>query len=215
MKKVLSIAAALLFAVSMAAAQAALNNDSIIKMAKAGLSDDVIVATVNASAGSYTTNPDVLISLKKAGVSDKVIAVLVQHGTPVAAPAPDGGNGNADSQPTGAPAPLPAKPRVFLAAQNTATTFGTVFHNQAAEMSKDFGQSCPTAIVTVNQQNADYTLTLNHVETGFYRDNQMSTSDRNGDVIANPVKFESIANGVKRACAAIAADWASKAPAAQ
>jgi hypothetical protein len=32
-------------------AQQALNNDSIIKMVKAGLTDDVIVATINASLG--------------------------------------------------------------------------------------------------------------------------------------------------------------------
>jgi hypothetical protein len=62
-------------------AQQALNNDSIIKMVKAGLTDDVIVATINANSGAYDTSPDGLIALKKAGVSDKVIGAIVARGS--------------------------------------------------------------------------------------------------------------------------------------
>jgi len=65
-------------------AQQALNNDSIIKMVKAQLSDDVIVTTINASPGAYDTSPDALIALKQAGVSDKVIAALVAKSTAAA-----------------------------------------------------------------------------------------------------------------------------------
>jgi hypothetical protein len=60
----------------------ALNNDAIIKMVKAQLSDDVIVTTINASPGAYDTSPDGLIALKQAGVSDKVIAALVAKSAP-------------------------------------------------------------------------------------------------------------------------------------
>ena len=75
-------------------AQQALSNDSIIKMAGAQLSDDVIVTTVNASPGAYDTSPDGLIALKQAGVSDKVIAAIAAKGTgaapdPAAASTPD------------------------------------------------------------------------------------------------------------------------------
>jgi hypothetical protein len=59
------------------AAQQALNNDAIIKLVKAGLSDDLIVSTVNAQRGSYDTSTDGLIALKSAGVSDKVVAAIV------------------------------------------------------------------------------------------------------------------------------------------
>jgi hypothetical protein len=62
-------------------AQQALSNDSIIKMVKAQLSDDVIVATINASPGAFDTSPDGLIALKQAGVSDKVIAAIVAKGS--------------------------------------------------------------------------------------------------------------------------------------
>ena len=36
-------------------AQQSLNNDAVVKLVKAGLSDDLIVATVNASPGTMTS----------------------------------------------------------------------------------------------------------------------------------------------------------------
>ncbi len=62
----------------------ALNNESIIKMVNAQLSDDVIITTINASPGAYDTSPDALIALKQAGVSSKVIAALVAKSAPAA-----------------------------------------------------------------------------------------------------------------------------------
>jgi hypothetical protein len=58
-------------------AQQALNNDSIIKLVKAGLSEDLIVTTINGSTGSYDISADGIIALKTAGASDKVIAAIV------------------------------------------------------------------------------------------------------------------------------------------
>ena len=58
-------------------AQQAMNNDAVIKLVKAGLSDDLIVSTINASAGSYDTSANGLIALKSAGASDKVITAIV------------------------------------------------------------------------------------------------------------------------------------------
>ena len=49
------------------------DNDSVMKMAKAGLGDDLIVQTINAQPGQYTTDADALVALKEAGVSDRVI----------------------------------------------------------------------------------------------------------------------------------------------
>lgn len=71
------------------AAQQALNNDSIVKMVKAGLSDDLIVTTINASPGTYDTSADGIIALKTAGVSDKIVAAVVAKASaPAAAPPP-------------------------------------------------------------------------------------------------------------------------------
>jgi hypothetical protein len=62
-------------------AQQALNNDSVIKLVKAGLSDDLIVTTINASPGSYDTSADGLIALKTAGASNKVISAIITRST--------------------------------------------------------------------------------------------------------------------------------------
>jgi hypothetical protein len=69
------------------AAQQTLNNDAIIKMVKAGLSDDLIVTTVNSQPGTYDTSTDGLIALKGAGVSDKIVAAMVAKAAAPAAPA--------------------------------------------------------------------------------------------------------------------------------
>lgn len=60
-----------------ALAQEALTNDSIIKMVKAGLSQDVIVSMVRSQPSSYTLTPDQLIALKSAGVPDAVVSAMV------------------------------------------------------------------------------------------------------------------------------------------
>ena len=65
--------AVLFFCCSLAIAQQTLSNDSIAKMAKAGLSDDLIVSTINASPGKFDVTTDGLIALKRGGVSDKVV----------------------------------------------------------------------------------------------------------------------------------------------
>jgi hypothetical protein len=70
-----------------ALAQQVLTNESVEKMAKARLSDDVIVSMIQSQAGHYEVTPDALIALKKKGISDKVLAALAAKGNP-SAPAP-------------------------------------------------------------------------------------------------------------------------------
>jgi hypothetical protein len=87
MRKILFAIFSLIFCLAVAAQQA-MNNDSIVKMVKAGLSDDLIVTTINASPGTYDTSADGIIALKTAGVSDKVVAAMVARAaTPPAPPA--------------------------------------------------------------------------------------------------------------------------------
>jgi len=74
---------------SLLVAQQTLNNDAVIKLVKAGLSDDLIVSTINASPGGYDTSANGLIALKTAGASDKVVTAIVMRGSgSAAAPVP-------------------------------------------------------------------------------------------------------------------------------
>lgn len=59
-------------------AQTVLTNDSIIRMAKAGLSEEIILNTIKSQPGKYLTTPDDLIALKGAGVTDKVIVAIME-----------------------------------------------------------------------------------------------------------------------------------------
>lgn len=58
-------------------AQETLNNDAIVKLVKAGLSDELVINTINASPAAYDTSTNGLIALKKAKVSDKVVAAML------------------------------------------------------------------------------------------------------------------------------------------
>jgi len=59
--------------------QAKMTNDSVTRMAKAGLSDDLIVETIATQPGQYTTDADSLVALKQAGVSDRVISAMINR----------------------------------------------------------------------------------------------------------------------------------------
>jgi hypothetical protein len=61
-----------------------IDNDTIIKMSKAGLGDDLIIQTIQLQPGHYDTKPDDLITLKQAGLSDRVISAMQAHGTGLA-----------------------------------------------------------------------------------------------------------------------------------
>lgn len=91
MGKTLAAFAILALGAILVFAQQALDNGSVIKLVKAGLSDDIIVTTINASPGTYDTSTDGLIALKAAGVSDKVISAMVTKATGARATSEAGG----------------------------------------------------------------------------------------------------------------------------
>jgi len=100
-------------------------------------------------------------------------------------------------------------PRVFLQAASHGNTWNAR-RDQSMEMSKDFEKDCPGARVTINQQMADYTVLLNHIELGLLaRDNQMQIADKNGDLLQTK-EGGGIKGGVKRVCEVILADWAKQ-----
>lgn len=58
-------------------AQQTLDNDAVIKLAKAGLPDKLLITAINATPGNYNITVDGVAGLKTAGVSDKVIEAVV------------------------------------------------------------------------------------------------------------------------------------------
>jgi hypothetical protein len=212
-------------------AQTALNNDSVIKLIKAGLSDDLIISTVNAAPGTYDASADGLIALKAAGASDKVVSAIVlrassptpstQASAPpfpsIAEPVAPGKLTQSlaapavqeSAQQDSASAQTSSKPRVFLQSASKGSNRNAA-RDQSMEMSKDLEKDCPAVRVTINPQMADYTIALNHIEVGFSRDNQIQVANKDGDLLSKTKEGGSIAGGMKKACALILADWATK-----
>lgn len=77
--------------------QEPLTNDSVVKLVKAGLSEEVVLGMIKLQPAKYALGPDDIISLKKEGVSDKVIAAMVERahggGAKAAEPAAKAGPG--------------------------------------------------------------------------------------------------------------------------
>jgi hypothetical protein len=63
-------------------AQETLNNDSVIKLVKSGLSDDTVSNIIQTQPGKYSLSTEDIGNLRKAGVSDKVIAAMLEKETP-------------------------------------------------------------------------------------------------------------------------------------
>lgn len=89
-----------------AAAQETLNNDSIVKMVKAGLGEGLIVSMVQNQPGKYSVTPDDMVKLKQQGVSDKILGAMVAKGSAAAPPVPT--PAGATTPPAGADVDLPA-----------------------------------------------------------------------------------------------------------
>jgi hypothetical protein len=72
----------------MAFGQTVLTNETIVKMVKAGLGDDVVISTITSQQAKFATSPDDLIALKSTGVSDRVIGVMVERMVAITSAAP-------------------------------------------------------------------------------------------------------------------------------
>jgi hypothetical protein len=108
-------------------AQTPLNNSSIIKLLRSGISDDVIVSTINASTGYYNTSAAGLIALKKAGASDKVVAAIVEKNAHTAGEKPffkiSGGSPPAPSVTVPVPIAAPVAPIIPAAVDSVGVYY--------------------------------------------------------------------------------------------
>ncbi len=74
--------------VSALCAQEVLNNDSIVKLVRAGLGEDTIVSIVKTQPGKFSLSAEDVISLKNAGVSEKIISAMLAKSSAAPAPLP-------------------------------------------------------------------------------------------------------------------------------
>lgn len=106
MKRCITLIGFLLFGLALPLGLAAMNNSDLIKMAKAGLSEDTILAAMHKEKPEYDTGTDALIALKNEGVSEKIIqqAIALTHAAEAQpATAPSDGSRSAPVLPSLAP----------------------------------------------------------------------------------------------------------------
>lgn len=66
-----------LFAFSLLLAQDVLNNESVIKLVKSGMSEELILNIIRQQPAAYSLGADQLIELRTAGVTEKVISAML------------------------------------------------------------------------------------------------------------------------------------------
>jgi hypothetical protein len=82
---------------------------------------------------------------------------------------------------------------------------------QTAEIMKTFRERCPSLVVTIKRENADYVILLDH-EGGkepVRKDNKIAIFNKNGDMIYSG-STRMLGNAVKDACEAIDRDRTAK-----
>jgi hypothetical protein len=110
MHLILATALALLAIGSLLFAQQDMDNAAVIKLLKAGLSDDLIVTTIEASPGKYDTSADALVALRTAGADSRVISAVLMKSRPgpPPPPAPPIQSRDVSEEPTATAANIPA-----------------------------------------------------------------------------------------------------------
>lgn len=101
-------------------------------------------------------------------------------------------------------------PYVYLTPQSNQKTLGAA-GDQLAEMTKGFGDDCPSVRLAEVQADADYNVDLRHIKVGTpARDHQVVVTDTWGTELKT-VEGNSVRDQVKSACALIMADWSDQA----
>jgi len=80
MRKILKVLPVTILSVLLSAtvfAGETLNNDTIIKMVRAGLDEEVIIQKIKSTHANYDTSAEKLINLKENGVSNKIISAMM------------------------------------------------------------------------------------------------------------------------------------------
>jgi hypothetical protein len=73
--------ATFLLSTSIVLAQESMNDESILKLVKSGIGDDLIVSMVQNQPGKYSLSPDDVVRLKQAGISERILTAMAKKGT--------------------------------------------------------------------------------------------------------------------------------------
>jgi len=82
-------------------AQEPLTNESVVRLIKGGLSDEIVISMIKSQPAKYNLGTDQILALKKESVSDKILAAMIERASGAPGIAPGVVIGGA-ARPTGA-----------------------------------------------------------------------------------------------------------------
>jgi hypothetical protein len=91
MKRLISVAAAIVIAVSLCAAQNAqktMKVSDVVDLVQAGIPEDVVITKLRKANHAFDLSAQEMLQLKKSGVSDNVIKAMIDPASPIAPSAP-------------------------------------------------------------------------------------------------------------------------------
>jgi hypothetical protein len=182
---------------------------TVVQMVQQKIAPDLIILAISKCTPAFQLDPASTQYMLQMGVSNEIFKAMAakQMGQAIPGVQPATSTAPSIEQLTD----VSSKPRVFMLSASKGNTWNA-HRNQSMELGRDFERVCPEVRITVNEQMADYTVALNHIEVGWIaRDNQVQVSDRNGDVLSTK-QVGSINNGAKKACAMILENWNGKKP---
>jgi hypothetical protein len=147
-------------AIALTCTAAAMNNKDVIKMQKAGLSEETILAAMQKEKPEYDTDTDALIELKTAGVSEKLIQTMLKLQTA-------GSSSRRDALPQGNAAPA-VSPSVSAPSAPFATS------GSGGAFSQEFPSIAPPKVEMVTGQDYFTRYTFHeeknqHITTNYSR----------------------------------------------
>jgi len=130
-----------------------MTDSTVIKMTKAGLSQEIIISSINSHPGVYKTDPEDLIALRAAGVSNDVIAAILAKSnrgqTDTSQPAKD-----VSPAPTDVPAAHPSASIVLRAIVEAEIGSGDLKPARFAKMLVVPADKAAPAISSINNLSA-------------------------------------------------------------
>lgn len=118
----LTLAAALTLTLALLGSAAlAMDTDDVVRLAKAGVGEDVIIAQMQAAKARFVLTADDIVRMKKEGVSDAVLKAMIQSAKPAPEPAQAPEEPRPAPQPAPAPAAAPASNPVQVIEQPSTT----------------------------------------------------------------------------------------------
>ncbi len=194
------------------ASSSRLTNQDVVDMTKAGLSPSVILDKISSTTSCrFDTSVTALTALKSSGVDDSVLSAMIH--CPSAAVVHNrpyvwiGANTERTSSRSGIG--MRGSRDSSLESQNTETIAGT--HPEYAGVVREIQEKCDGVMITNQQSNADYSVTIQRYHSGHLMSQRNEFSvfrSRDGNLILSD-KTTWLKNAASNICQAILKDAAA------